>query len=245
MDGALQRIESRAPTFTTAGWGGTAAVGSRADEEHKLRHYKDPAVAMLSIAAFAAAITFTIVLTPRDDPLTSPGLVELAYANSLFCGSIVGCIYVIIGVELCIFQRRRRGEVEAKRAEAERMVNDTRNGLTELERAWIRAVYIRTHDLLVIFDRWLSVIVQISTAFAGITLYVAFFLMLYATRQYLKYDGPFVLGSALYLSLGPITLVTWIWSLVLEGKVGQKAIARELAKTQTPYLPEGKATSPV
>lgn len=62
--------------------------------------FKEPVTAMLQVATFAAAITFNIVLTPRDSQDTL-GLVYLGYANSLFCGGIIGCVFIIITTEIC------------------------------------------------------------------------------------------------------------------------------------------------
>src|ERR1700761_4719771 len=50
-----------------------------------LDHYKSRASALLTISTFAATVTFSVILTPRDSGTATPGLVQLAYANSLFC----------------------------------------------------------------------------------------------------------------------------------------------------------------
>ena len=49
---------------------------------------------MLGIATFAASITYTATLTPRDQP--TPAIAELAYANFLFFGVIMGCVLIIV-----------------------------------------------------------------------------------------------------------------------------------------------------
>lgn len=64
--------------------------------------YRDTANAMLATATFAGAITLSIVLTPGNTPTTIPGVEELAYASSLFLGSIMGCILIIASIGLGI-----------------------------------------------------------------------------------------------------------------------------------------------
>jgi hypothetical protein len=62
--------------------------------------YTGPVNAMLQVATFAGAITFTVVLAPRDGDHETRGLAEIAYANSLFIGGIMGCVLIIISIEL-------------------------------------------------------------------------------------------------------------------------------------------------
>lgn len=54
---------------------------------------------MLATATFAGTITLTVVLTPGNGP-NVPGLAALAYSSSIFIGCIMGCIFMIISIEL-------------------------------------------------------------------------------------------------------------------------------------------------
>jgi hypothetical protein len=81
--------------------------------DRKCKSFKEPVTAMLQVATFAAAITFNIVLTPRDGQDT-PGLVYLGYANSLFCGGIIGCVFIIITTEICHGALNRERQLQAE-----------------------------------------------------------------------------------------------------------------------------------
>jgi hypothetical protein len=116
--------------------------------------YLHPAEAMLAAATFAGSITFTVLLAPRDGAGPIPGINELAYASSLFLGSMMGCILIIASIEL------------------EKPIN----------------------------------LIQVEAVVVGITLFVAFYLMLLASSLFLQYRGPFIVGSILYLSPGLLTL---------------------------------------
>jgi hypothetical protein len=62
--------------------------------------YRRIADSMLVATTFAGTVTLTIVLAPRDASTTIPGIKELAYASSFFLGSIMGCILIIVSVEI-------------------------------------------------------------------------------------------------------------------------------------------------
>jgi hypothetical protein len=169
---------------------------------------------MLTIATFAATITFTIVFTPGQSGQTTPGLTLLAFANSLFCGAIIGCVVITIGIELHTFQRSRMGQLKEAKERAEKKMNpETVTGWYEW--VWLRTA-INSYNLLNKFQGSMSWVVQISAGIVGSMLYVAFYLMLYSTCLFLQYNGPFILGSVLYIFFGVVALVSWIWSLVLE-----------------------------
>jgi hypothetical protein len=68
------------------------------EESQPCDSYKEPIKAMLGIATFAGAITFSIILTPRDNPTHT--IKELAYANSLFFVVIMGCVLIIVSIEV-------------------------------------------------------------------------------------------------------------------------------------------------
>lgn len=62
--------------------------------------YRRIADSMLVATTFAGTVTLTIVLAPRGDSTTIAGIKELAYASSFFLGSIMGCILIIVSVEI-------------------------------------------------------------------------------------------------------------------------------------------------
>lgn len=71
----------------------------RINREHWDR-YRNPVNGMLLAATFAGTVTLGIILTPRDTSTSIPGIAELAYASSLFLGSVMGCILIIASIEL-------------------------------------------------------------------------------------------------------------------------------------------------
>jgi hypothetical protein len=113
--------------------------------------------ALLLASTFAGTVTLSILLTPGNTNTTIPGIVELAYAGSLFLGGIMGCILITASIELDI-------------------------------PSWVRVIW--------------SIIV-----FA--TLYVAFYLLLFASTFFLSYRGPFILGSILYLGCGILIIASF------------------------------------
>jgi len=190
------------------------------------KSYKDPASAMLTIATFAATITFTIILTPRDNGQTTPGLIYLAYANSLFCGGIIGCVLITIAIELChdseILNDRRKA-LEENKGEIHRLIKIlnpeegpfwtnifSSQSLTQL---LLNVLYSDIPDWLNISPDVLSKFIAVISGFVGVTLLIAFYLMLYATLLYLRYNGPFILGSVIYLGFGVVALLLWIRNL--------------------------------
>ena len=190
------------------------------------KSYKDPASAMLTIATFAATITFTIILTPRDNGQTTPGLIYLAYANSLFCGGIIGCVLITIAIELCHdseILKDRRKELEENKREIHKLIEilNPEEGAfwynifssQSLRQLWLNVMYSDTPDWLNISTDVLSTFITIISGFVGVTLLVAFYLMIYATLLYLRYNGPFILGSVIYLGFGVVALLLWIRNL--------------------------------
>jgi hypothetical protein len=109
--------------------------------------------AMLLASTFAGTVTLSIILTPTNTPI--PGIVELAYAGSLFLGGIMGCILMVLSVGI------------------------------ELPR----------------------VVLIIEMIIVSGTLYVAFYLLLFASTFYLSNQGPFIIGSILYLGFCFLTIV--------------------------------------
>jgi hypothetical protein len=175
---------------------------STAGTSETLQHYKDRATALLQVSTFAATITFTIILTPRDNGQTTPGLVQLAYANALFCGAIIGSIFVIIGIEIANAQPA--------------ITKSTLNTKSTMNRSWVMKL-AQAMALLVVEDmKTLLGLVHIVAGFVGLSLFAAFYIMIYATRQFLQYDGPFILGTVIYAVLGFLAISIWVFSSFLE-----------------------------
>ena len=65
----------------------------------KVGTYRSLANSMLAIATFAGTITLTVILAPGNGT-DVPGLTVLAYSSSIFIGSIMGCIFMIVSIEL-------------------------------------------------------------------------------------------------------------------------------------------------
>jgi hypothetical protein len=196
------------------------------DSWEQYKSYKDPASAMLTIATFAATITFTIILIPRDNGQTTPGLIYLAYANSLFCGGIIGCVLITIAIELCHDSEildGRREELKKKRKEMLDLIGTLNPGegafwtnifsSQGLRQVWFKAMYSDIPDWLNISTNVLSKFIAVISGFVGVTLLAAFYIMIYATRLFLRYNGPFILGSVIYLGFGVVALLLWIRNL--------------------------------
>jgi len=65
----------------------------------RVESYLPVANAMLAAATFAGTVTLTVVLTPGSGTHV-PGLTVLAYASSIFIGSIMGCVFMIASIKL-------------------------------------------------------------------------------------------------------------------------------------------------
>lgn len=71
----------------------------RQKRRSKAQQLETFANSLLVAATFAGTVTLTVVLAPRGvDPV--PGIPELAYASSIFLGSIMGCIFLVASIEL-------------------------------------------------------------------------------------------------------------------------------------------------
>jgi hypothetical protein len=156
------------------------------------------------VATFAGAITFSIILTPSnadDRQATIPGLNLLTYANSLFCGAIIGCIFVITGV----------GIVQ-----------------TMQQRHYIHKGTLEQKPLLGISARFLHLIlfflIHFVAGMSALSIYIAFYLMLYSTRLFLGYDGPFILVTLIYGVLGLMTIVAWRYGMSSGWKIEKQLV---------------------
>lgn len=192
-----------------------------------LNHYKNRATALLAVSTFAATITFSIILTPRDSGQATPGLAPLAYANSLFCGAIVGCVFVVNGLEIVDMQQTMINVLKTKLDVTDdtgsRAIFHWYNTIAEIERVKdainkkckgeLRKYAYKL--LLLSHHMWIP-IVRVVASFVGLSLFVGFYLMIYVTRLFLQYDGPFILGTTIYMIIGILAIVAWTWYWLLE-----------------------------
>ena len=69
-------------------------------EKWKCESYRTPATQMLVAATFAGTISLSVILAPGSGDSSTPGISVLAYASALFIGSIMGCILIIVSLEV-------------------------------------------------------------------------------------------------------------------------------------------------
>jgi hypothetical protein len=182
--------------------------------------YKDPVNAMLQIATFAGAITFTVVLAPRDGDHGTRGIAEIAYANSLFIGGIMGCVLIRVSIELY------DASIERNEASTERDDDYTgREDICEKQKGIIIEKPEASDERKAPrqppkrpIPKWLRIsshewLIPAEVGVVGMTLFVAFYLMLHASGLFLQYNGPFIVGSILYLGFGIPAFILWVGSL--------------------------------
>jgi hypothetical protein len=186
------------------------------EESKPCESYKEPIKAMLAIATFAGAITFSIILTPRDNP--THAIKELAYANSLFFVVIMGCVLIIVSIE-----------VTADLVVLEKKVKDVEGTLRDkgVQPTWenLRSI-LSPIDITVVrhFRRVRPFIERFLIPFwvgiVGAMQFTAFYLMLHASLLFLHYNGPFIFGTVLYVTIGVLTFLMWFFGLYVKSGVG-------------------------
>jgi hypothetical protein len=186
------------------------------EESKPCESYKEPIKAMLGIATFAGAITFSIILTPRDNP--THAIKELAYANSLFFVVIMGCVLIIVSIE-----------VTADLVVLEKKVKDVEGTLRDkgMQPTWenLRSI-LSPIDITVVrhFRRVRPFIERFLIPFwvgiVGAMQFTAFYLMLHASLLFLHYNGPFIFGTVLYVTIGVLTFLMWFFRLYVMSGVG-------------------------
>jgi uncharacterized membrane protein len=191
---------------------------------HPFESYKEPIKAMLGIATFAASITYTTILTPREQ--STPAIAELAYANSLFFGVIMGCVLIIVSIEinctLIEIERETKEIKDKEKALKTKEIKDEEKVVEEYAITYLlqQITKIRGHKRVHTFiHKWL---IPLEVWVVAVTLFTAFFLMLHASSLFLQYNGPFIVGSVLYLGLGAVAFILWFFLLYLNAKVSKK-----------------------
>jgi len=168
--------------------------------------YKALATAWLTVATFAASITFTIILTPRADTQI-PGLVQLAYANSLFCIGIIGSIYIIVAIALSNVISKLKDKPTLPD-----VISNYYNWRDKSRKPVITTLRLR---YLILTELVLSISIPVMSAFVGVILFVAFYLMIRVIALFLQLDGPSTFGLVMYLIIGVFVIYLWILTLVL------------------------------
>lgn len=237
-------------------------MGSVKNKSHnpaKFDHYKDPVAAMLQIATFAGTITFTVVLAPRDDP--THAITELAYANSLFFGCIMGCVLIqstIALYKISIEQDEKWKEWKKCSQTEERFKEPGTGPEARGEVTWeevgeklenvevFRKTPLPYLDRLVKDDTLVRFKVSdhgwlIPTEFGvvSMTLFVAFYLMLHASSLFLQYNGPFIVGSIVYLGLGVPAFILWFYCLWVDNTL--ELVMKLVSLSDTPDKSKEKA----
>jgi hypothetical protein len=187
------------------------------EESHPCESYKEPIKAMLAIATFAGAITFSIILTPRGSP--THAIKELAYANSLFFVVIMGCVLIIVSIE-----------VTADLVALEKKVKVAKDTVLDIEKGkeftWESLKNIspqhksgRLSSIEITIAKhfgWFrpfigGFFIPFGVGIIGAMQFTAFYLMLHASLLFLQYNGPFILGTVLYVTIGVLTFIMWFF----------------------------------
>ncbi len=155
---------------------------------------------LAGISTFAAAITFGIIMTPRSDDNPNPGLVQLAYANSLFCIAIIGSTFITIACGLF----RNAPDI------AEPNFRELRN-----EPARVHLLAFAQFVFYWVLA-WLPKLISMMAVASTMVVFVAFYLLMDATLLYLDFKGPFIFGSVIYLGTGALTLLLWVVSFAMK-----------------------------
>jgi hypothetical protein len=199
------------------------------EESKPCESYQEPIKAMLGIATFAGAITFSIILTPRDNP--THAIKELAYANSLFFVVIMGCVLIIVSIE-----------VTADLVVLEKKVQDVEDTLLDkgMQLTWENLSSILSPIDITVGRHFRSVrpfiervLIPFGVGIVGAMQFTAFYLMLHASLLFLHYNGPFIFGTVLYVTIGVLTFLMWFFRLYVNSGVGlgERLVSKMLEQT--------------
>ncbi len=170
------------------------------DKPNPYEVYKEPAAALLTVATFAATITFNIIFALGPEGQITNGLVELAYANSLFCIGIIGSVFIIIGIAFFHNSEKLRGIYDDETLDNNKLF--PRQIVLNIVTIVLK-VYRR------LLKRLLEALIPLIYGLVGLALFVGFYLMIHASVLYLKLEGPFIFGSVVYLTIGYLVFSLW------------------------------------
>jgi hypothetical protein len=175
----------------------------KAAKEDKLHDsFESVAKAMLTLSTFAAGITFNLLLKPSNPSPPTRAFIFLAYANALFCAALVGCALVMVSVELV----RHSVDPVYKYKKQKGDLYIVRSVLT----------FIGGHEDAARY------ILGIETSVVAAILFVAIYLLLYASSLFLRVPGPLIVGSILYGIFGAMACFVAGISLLIRQKLASE-----------------------
>ena len=143
---------------------------NKAAKEDKLHEaFESVATAMLTIATFAAGITFNLLLKPSNPSPPTRAFIFLAYANALFCAALMGCALVKISIELVRHSFDAAQKLKSKGEDAH-----TSERIIRL--IWNNKGVARF-------------ILSLETSVVGAILFVAIYLLLYSSSLFCRLEG--------------------------------------------------------
>jgi hypothetical protein len=157
---------------------------------------------MLTLSTFAAGITFNLLLKPSNPSPPTRAFIFLAYANALFCAALVGCALVMVSVELV----RHSFDPVYKYKQQQGDLYIVRSVLA----------FIGDHEDAARY------ILGIETSVVAAILFVAIYLLLYASSLFLQVPGPLIVGSILYGIFGAMACFVAGISLLLRQKLASE-----------------------
>ena len=129
----------------------------------------------------------------------------------------MGCVLILISIELY-----HGSVVQDKELQEEISELEVEERPTQKVRFHLRALrWLVGSDVLdwlkMSKHRWLT---PVETLLVGTILFVALYLMLCASREFLQHDRPFIVGSVIYLCFGVPAFMLWAYFLWMELKIG-------------------------
>ncbi|PMD30157.1 hypothetical protein L207DRAFT_520532 [Hyaloscypha variabilis F] len=195
----------------------------RAAKEDKLHDaFESVAKAMLTLSTFAAGITFNLLLKPSNPTPPTRAFIFLAYANALFCAALVGCALLMVSIELV----RHSFDPVYKWDKNEEGSDEAGDVIT----------------LIVDHPDAARFILAVETSVVAAILFVAIYLLLYASSLFLQVPGPLIVGSILYGIFGAMACFVAGISLLIRQKLALEKEIKRLNSKATLKLNEIGAT---
>jgi len=161
-------------------------------QEKMHKSFQNVTTAILTIATFAAGVTFNILLKPADAGGPPRAVIYLSYANSLFCAAIMGCALIMLSIELV-------GHTVSERVR-QKIIKTFKHG--EKGSAG--------HSVGTKYPHLAMAILSFEIVFVGTILYVAIFFLLYSTSLFLGVRGPLILALVLYGFFGLVLFLSMV-----------------------------------
>jgi hypothetical protein len=185
MAASQVKLDKKEPELREALPTNATALNKPAKEDKLHEAFEGIVAVMLTIATFAAGVTFNLLLKPSNPSPPTRAFIFLAYANALFCAALIGCALVHVSIELVRYSFDEAQKLKGKCAhKSDEIVN-----------------WIWENDDAARF------ILGVETSVVGAILFVAVYLLLYSSSLFLQVRGPLILGSVLYGILGVIACI--------------------------------------